>query len=119
MRKFNQIIIDREHLNLIGRHVNELIYNCSIDSLSNVELINCDLSKSKFLIDDINNLKNFSLTLDCGSFKDVTLSPLIFDLILMLLLKTKGNDTKRKKLISVIGKDRMKDLFAMMEGIEL
>lgn len=119
LRQFVNTFVDRENLSLLGKYENCLFYNCSVKDLSNVSLINCVLNKSRLLIQDINKLRNFNVTMNCGSFKGVQLSELIFDLILMLLISSAGNDTKRRKLVALLGKDRVKQLSKDMEGIEI
>jgi hypothetical protein len=76
------------------------------------------MNGSKLLTDKIEDALGLTATLDCHSFDNVELSPLLFDLFLVLLLKTKGNETKRRKLIQVIGEDRVRQLLSQLSEIE-
>ena len=119
MKKFSSTYIDVENLDLFGRYEHSLLFNCNIRTLENVQLLNCDLNHSKLDIHEIEKLKNYSCTMNCGLFENVEYSELCFDLILMLLLKTKGNDQKRKAIFRILGADRVRDLSKEMEKIEL
>lgn len=119
MKNFDARYVDIENLQLYGRYENTLIFNCSIHNLENVQLLNCDLNYSKLLIDNIINLRNFSCTMNCGTFENVELSPLIFDLILMLLIKSRGNEQRRKRLFRMLGVERIRDLGQQMDKLEL
>lgn len=101
-----------------GEHDNELFFNCTFDNVRQSTFKNCTMHNSKFLVNRIEDALGLTATLDCKSFSDLELSPLMFDLMLVLLLKTKGNDEKRKKLIDVIGKERVVELLRKLEKIE-
>jgi len=73
---------------------------------------------SRFLTDRIEDALGLTLTLDCHSFEDVECSPLIFDLLLLLLAKTKGNTDKRRKLIEFVGRDRAYEILKQLEQLE-
>lgn len=118
LRDFNKTYVDKQ-VQLRGEIHNTLLHNCEIADLRGVTLLNCDLNQSKILIDDINKLQGFACTMDCGTFRNVTLSETVFDCLVMLLYSTKGNDNKRRKLIDVVGKDKMKELAEQMESIDL
>ncbi len=61
----------------------------------------------------------FSVTLDCNSFSGVELSPEIFDLICILLVKTKGNVEKRQALIKyVVGSQRSREYLTKLSKLE-
>ncbi len=118
LRNFDHTYIDQK-VSLSGVVQNNLLYNCEVTDLTGVSLINCDLNQSKILIDDIAKLCGLVLSMNCGSFRNVTLSGLVFDCMVMLLYSTKGNDSKRRKLLSLLGKDRVKELSKNMESIDL
>lgn len=118
LRNFTASHIDEDCQRVSGMHENELFFNCKFKNVKNLTLKNCDLNKSKILTDDIRDALGFTVTLDCFSFRDVELSPLMFDLLLCLLLKTKGNTEKRNKLIDVIGKERLLQLLKEMSTLE-
>lgn len=115
---FNASHIDEDCQSISGDHENELFFNCKFKDVKNLTLKHCDLNRSQFLTDDIRDALGFTVTLDCLSFKDVELSPLMFDLLLCLLIKTKGNNEKRKKLVDAIGKQRFFQLLREMSTLE-
>ncbi len=107
LREFNQVHIDEDCRGLSGTHTNELFFNCVFDKLSGLNLVDCDLNESKFKTSSIQDALGFSMTLDCFSFKGVEYSPLLFDLLVVLMSLTHGNDEKRRKLVDVIGPEKM------------
>lgn len=61
----------------------------------------------------------FTVTLDCHSFKDVELADQEFDLICLLLTKTKGNTLKRMALLKhVVGMENSRRLLTKLETLE-
>lgn len=119
LHKFDDEFIDKDLSNkLLGEYDNVLFYNCVFDNISNVRLINCDLNRSNFKTNSIEKCRNFAVTLECKSFTNVQLSEFLFDLLLTLIYKTKGNDSKRRKLMEVIGKDRLKEIMSLIEDLE-
>lgn len=118
LRTWSGVHVDERFPALSGRHNNELFYNCEFNKIANLSLTNCCLDKSKFLATELRDVLGFSVTLNCHSFSDVELSETIFDAILVLLLKTKGNTEKRRKLIDVIGRDRLAVLLKEMSTLE-
>lgn len=118
LRNFNTSHIDEDCSGVTGFHENELFFNCGFTNLRGLTLKDCDLNKSYFNPQKIQEALGFTVTLDCHSFADVELNPLAFDLIICLLLKTKGNTEKRKKLVDVIGKERLLQLLREMSTLE-
>jgi hypothetical protein len=118
VHKFASYHVDEDCSDLTGTHDNELFFNCTFDKLSGLTLKNCDLGRSEFVTTSVVDALNFTLTLNCNSFRDVTLSPLLFDLLLALLVTSAGNSEKREKLLDVIGKDRAKVLLRVLKDIE-
>lgn len=102
----------------LGHRENELFFNCTFKDLRNTTFKNCDLNHSKFTSDRAEELLGLTVTLNCHSFENVELSPFVFDLMLTLLLKTKGNVEKRRKLIEVIGEDRLRELLTQLKQVE-
>ncbi len=119
LRDFKATHIDENLEGISGLHENELFHNCTFKKLRGLTLKDCVLSKSKFTTDDIRDALGFTLTLDCLSFHRVEFSELLFDLFLVLAIKSKGNDEKRKKLVDVIGKERVLELLHQMSDLEL
>lgn len=110
--------IDEDCTNLTGHHKGDVFFNCTFDKLNGLVLENCDLNHSTFRTSDIRDAMNFTLTLNCFSANNVEYSPLLFDLILCLLLKTEGNTEKRRKLIDVIGRDRVIEILTQLKTLE-
>lgn len=106
MRTFSAVKIGEDCKTLTGHHENELLFECEFEKLTGLTLRNCDLNRSRFTTKYIRDALGLTVTLDCHSFQNVELSPLLFDLMLALLTKTTGNDHKREQLIGVIGEQR-------------
>jgi hypothetical protein len=113
-----KVHIDENFDVLTGFHNSELFYNCVFDKINDVTFRNCVLNQSRFITSNIEDALRFTITLDCFSFGGVELSPLIFDLILCLLVKGKGNTEKRRQLISVIGRERFSEIMTAMKVLE-
>lgn len=86
--------------------------------MRDVTLRNCTLAQSTFLTDKIEDALGFTVTLDCMTFDDLELSPLMFDLLMVLLIKTKGNTEKRRRLIDVLGHERLHEILKAMRQLE-
>jgi CO dehydrogenase/acetyl-CoA synthase delta subunit len=112
------IHIDQDVSNLSGEHWDELFFNCTFKKLNNLVLKNCELNRSKFITDKVEDALGFTLTLGCMSFSNVELSELLFDLMLCLLMKSSGNTEKRRKLIDVVGRSRVAELLKTLERLE-
>lgn len=117
-RQFSAVHIDEDCTALEGEHDNALFFNCKFKNLKGVTLRNCDLSTSQFVTDDVRDALNFTVTLNCHSFRDVELSETLFDLYLLMLCKSAGNDDKRDKLLDVIGRDRAERWLTLLKRIE-
>lgn len=107
LREFEDKHIDEDCRSLSGTHENELFYNCVFDKLNGLNLIGCDLNQSKFKTSSIKDAMGFAMTLDCFSFKGVEYSPVLFDLLLVLITLTRGNDEKRRQLSQIIGIEKL------------
>lgn len=119
MRTFSEIHIDEDVRDLSGSFDNALFYNCTFGPLNNLELTNCVLDKSTFTETDPARMLGFTVTLDCHSFSGVELSPEAFDLICMLLVKTKGNIHKRKAIIEhVVGHEGSARYLSKLKDLE-
>lgn len=79
---------------------------------------NCVLTESKVTAKGIDKLLGLTVTLDCNTFGDVELSEDMFDLLLLLLCKGKGNNEKRAKLLALVGEDRAYSLLKQMAYLE-
>lgn len=118
LREFNAVHIEEDCKDLTGVHDNELFFGCEFKKLNGLTLRNCVLDRSVFLTSDIRDSLGLTLTLDCHSFSDVEYSPLLFDLLLVLMSMTKGNDSKRAKLIEVIGQERYEKYTRVLKALE-
>jgi hypothetical protein len=110
--------IDEDCESIEGFHEKELFFNCVFKNLNGLTLKDCDLNKSKFLTDRVEDALGFTLTLDCNSFQDVEYSELLFDLLLVLIAKTKGNTEKRRKIVDILGKNRVLELLQSLSSLE-
>lgn len=117
-KKFRATHIEKDCSQLSGMHDSELFFNCSFKDLRGLTLRNCVLNRSRFLTDTVEQAMGFTLTLDCASFANVEYSEVLFDLLLMLIIKTKGNTEKRRKLIEVLGRERVLELGRILESME-
>lgn len=106
LRHFNEEHIGENCKDLSGKHSNALFFECEFGKLNGLTLEQCDLNRSKFSPETLQDALNFTVTLNCFSFKNVELNDLAFDAILMLLTMTKGNDAKRRKLVAAIGEEQ-------------
>jgi hypothetical protein len=119
LRDFNAIHIDKDYTEgLPGIHENELFFNCKFRNLKDLTLKNCDLNKSEFLTEDIREALGFTVTLDCFSFKDVKYSDLLFDLFLVLAIKSASDPAKRQKLVDLVGHKRVKEILLAIARLE-
>lgn len=110
--------IDQNCENLTGHFKGVIFHNCTFKKLNGLVLEDCVLMNSRFLTDDIEDALGFTLTLQCNSFRDVEFSPLLFDLYLLMAVKSSGNTEKRKKLIEIVGKERSYELLKILSSLE-
>ena len=118
LRAWTKTRIDADCKALTGSHENCLFYNCEFDNLRDVTLKNCVLTGSKFNTTDVKKALGFTLTLDCNSFKGVEYSETLLDLLLVLIISTKGNVEKRRKLLDVVGKERVAEIYSTLADLE-
>jgi hypothetical protein len=118
LRKFSEIHIDEDCSAMSGPHENGLFFNCRFNKLNGLTLTDCDLNGSRFETNTVRDALGFTLTLGCHSFSGVEYSPLLFDLLIVLMTMSKGNDEKRQKLIDVIGVDRHAVLMKILGRLE-
>jgi len=118
LRKWFETHIEEDCSEMSGTHENGLFFGCQFRKLNNLTLKDCDLNRSEFTTEDVREALGFTLTLNCHSFAGVKYSPLLFDLMLMLLVSTEGNDEKRVKLLEVLGKDRYLKLKRILKALE-
>jgi len=103
---------------LSGVRENELFYGCTVKKVAGLTLKNCVLTGSLLDVKDAKDALGLTVTLDCHTFAGVELSEQLFDLMLLLLMKTKGNTDKRRKLLDVVGKERAMVLLEQMKDLE-
>jgi hypothetical protein len=94
-------------------------YGCTFKDLAGATLQNCSLSGCKFVMTKPEEIIGLTVTMDCFSFSNVELSPEVFDLLLLLICKSKGNTEKRKAIIEkIVGHDRAIELLRELEHLE-
>jgi hypothetical protein len=94
-------------------------YDCTFKKLSGAVLENCSLSGCKFAMTKPEDIIGLTVTMDCFSFSNVELSPEVFDLLLLLICKSKGNTEKRKAIIKdIVGHDKAIELLRTLEHLE-
>lgn len=121
LRDFADQHIDKDYTaqRFTGFHENELFFNCTFKDVRGVTFKDCDLNHSRFLAERPEEVLGVTVTLgDCNTFDNVEFSPFLFDLYLVMLLKSKGNDAKRKALVSLIGKDRVIEILRKFKELE-
>lgn len=98
---------------------NAEFWDCTFHKLAGATLIDCSLNGCKMAMTKPQDIIGLSLTLDCFTFSNLELSPEVFDFMLLLLCKTKGNVDKRKALLeNVVGHDRAIHLLREFENLE-
>jgi hypothetical protein len=115
---FNEIHIEEDCSDLKGDHEKALFYGCTFNNVNGLTLKNCDLTKSQFTTETIKDAMGLTLTLDCLSFRQLGLSPLMFDLMLCLLTMTKGNEDRVEELKRVVGLNRYEAIMRVLKGLE-
>lgn len=118
LTEFSETHIDENCEDLAGTKDRALFFNCTFKRVRDLTLTHCDLNQSKFTTDRLDDMLGFTVTLDCNTFSNVELSPLMFDSLLALLIKSKGNTDKRRQLIDVIGRDRLRSILSDMSTLE-
>lgn len=118
LHTFTEEHIFEDCRDLTGVHENGLFFGCEFDKLNGLTLKDCDLNRSNFKTDSVRDALGFTLSLSCMSFRNVTFSPLLFDLMLSLLCMSAGNDEKREQLKTVIGPERAEALLRVLKATE-
>jgi Zn-finger protein len=94
-------------------------YNCTFHKLGNASLTNCSFNGCKFAMTNPEDIIGLNIAMDCFTFSNLELSPEVFDMLLLLICKTKGNADKRRAIIeSVVGHDRSIELLRTLERVE-
>ena len=114
----NPVFIDENCGDKTGEFEGAVFHNCSFKHLNGLTLKKCDLSNSRFETDSIRDALDFTMTLNCLSFKGVEYSETLFDLLLCLMVQSKGNDEKRRKLVAVLGEAKLKSLLRTLHTLE-
>jgi len=98
---------------------NEFFYDCTFNKLNGAVLKDCKLFGSRFAMTRPGDIIGLTVTMDCASFSNLELSPEVFDYMLLLMCRTKGNKQKRLDIIEkVIGHDRAFQLLKETELLE-
>lgn len=119
LRQFDEVHIDEHVGRLKGDYENALFFNCTFDSLDGLTLKNCVLDKSTVTARNPSDLLGLTVTLDCHSFSNVGLTEEAFDMLLLLLCKTRGNEAKRRTIIEkVVGHENAVKYLRLMKTLE-
>jgi hypothetical protein len=120
LRQYSETHIDENVEGLTGFHENALFWNCKFRNLRGVTLKDCVLKNSEFTTDKLEECLGYTFTVgDCNSFKNVKYSEFLFDLLLVMMIQTAGNTEKRKKLIEVVGEDRVYELLSQFKNLDV
>jgi hypothetical protein len=96
-----------------------IFYDCTFKKLNGATLKNCTLHSSKFAMTKPEDIIGLTVTMDCNTFKELEFSPEVFDLLLLLICRSKGNNAKRLAIIEhVVGHDRAIQLLKYTELLE-
>lgn len=118
-RQFSETHISKDCRAFFNRYSdNQLFYDCDFANIAKATFKNCDLNKSRINPKSISDMLGVTMTLDCHTFKDVELNELALDCLLALLVKTKGNDLKRAKIIDIIGTRRYEAISKVIGDLE-
>lgn len=94
-------------------------YDCTFHKLAGAVLKDCTMYGSKFAMTKPEDIIGLTLTMDCFFFDNLELSPEVFDMLLLLICKTKGNTDKRLAIIEdIVGHDRAVELLRTMKHLE-
>jgi hypothetical protein len=81
-------------------------YDCTFHKLGGATLANCSLSGCKFAMTDPRDILGLTVTMDCFTFENLEVTEEVFDALLLLICKTKGNTKKRLAIIEdIVGHD--------------
>ena len=119
LREWKESYINEDCRTITGMHENALFWGCTFEKLNNVVLKDVVLRNSKFITTKVQDALGFTLTVgDCGSFRDVQYSEELFDMLLVMMIMTKGNTTKRRKLMDVVGSNRVGQILKELATVE-
>jgi hypothetical protein len=102
------------------RFIRALFFGCKFTRLRGTTLEHCSLQGSTIAPSKLEDLLGVTITLDCFSWKYVTLNSLAFDAMLFLLSITRGNDEKReilKRMISEENRGHLEESFEHLETL--
>jgi hypothetical protein len=94
-------------------------YDCTFHKLNGAVLKDCTMMGSKLVMTKPEDIIGATVTMDCFFFNELELSPEVFDLLLLLICRTKGNTKKRLAIIeNIVGHDRAVQLLRETERLE-
>ena len=94
-------------------------YDCTFHKLNGVMLKNATLRGSKFAMTKPEDIIGLTITMDCFTFDSLELSEEVFDMMLLLICKTKGNTAKRLRIIrDIVGNDKAAHLLKQMKRLQ-
>lgn len=100
------------------RFLRAMFFNCVLKRLRGATFEHCSLQGSSIEPDRLEDLLGCTITLDCFSWRYVSLNCLCFDAMLYLLSITKGNDEKRAILKRIISEENREHLEKNFEELE-
>src|SRR6266705_4631762 len=100
------------------RFLRALFFGCVFKRLRGTVFEHCSLQQSSIEPEKLEDLLGFTITLDCFSWRYVTLNSLAFDAMLFLLSITNGNDSKRAVLKRLISENNRAHLEKNFEELE-
>lgn len=119
LRAFVEKHIDEEFTDVPSPKTKAEFYDCTFHKLNGATLKDCTMHGSKFVMTKPEDIIGLTLTMDCFFFTELELSPEVFDMLLLLICKTKGNTQKRLKIIEdIVGHDRAVTILNEMKHLE-
>lgn len=118
-RDYSEVHIGEDCSHLAGRYFNALFYDCTFSRCAGLDLNNCVLENSKLTATEPQDIIGVSITLNCHTFHNLELSSEAFDLLMLLICKTKGNHDKRRAIVDqIVGRERAVELLRKMRTLE-
>lgn len=119
LRAFKEIHVDKDFTEVPPPTDRAEFYDCTFHKLRGARLTNCSFKGCKFAMTSLEDIIGVNLAMDCFTFDNLELSPEVFDALLLLICKSKGNTKKRKDIIeNIVGHDRALTLLREMETLE-
>lgn len=118
LRQFSSKHIDKTFETITGTFENALFFNCTFHNVRNARFINCDLNQSRFVSERPEDFMGLVVSLDCFTFGNIELSETAILCLLAMILKTRGNTTLRKTILSATDHEKMFTLLKRFTTLE-